>query len=138
MTCTGVSQVKLSQHGLEFLDWRSTSDNVQIQMGTSGQSYVAAGFGTVQDMGPAVVVACSQETDAHPTVPSIAMYYNRGKVTPDLLTNSTLAISSPKTTYVNGVLWCSFNILAKVQVTDPKDENNNFDLDLNLDVFVLE
>ena len=101
-----------------------------IEMQTSGQDYVAGGFGTVKGMGPAVVTACSKQS-SNSTVPNIAMYYNRGPMTPDLLTNSTLAISSPNLTYTDGILWCSFDMEAKVPIPDPKNNTNIFNLDLN-------
>ena len=107
-----------------------------IEMQTSSQDYVGGGFGTVKGMGPAVVTACSKQS-SNSTVPNIAMYYNRGYVTPDLLTNSTLAISNPNLTYTDGVLWCSFDIEAKVPIPDPKNSTNIFNLDLNNDAYNL-
>ena len=107
-----------------------------IEIQAKGQTYVAGGFGTVKGMGPAVVTACSKQS-SNSMVPNIAMYYNRGYVTPDLLTNSTLAISSPNLTYTDGVLWCSFNMEANVPIPDPKDDTNIFNLDLNNDAYNL-
>ena len=139
--CFGLTDNCVANKSCEtIMTYIGTDENTyHIEMRTKGQSYVAGGFGTVQDMGPAVVIACAQQTDykTDSNIPNIAMYYNRGKVTPDLLTNSTLAISNPNITDVDGVLSCSFDIEAKKPISDPKNNSNVFDMDLNKNSYYL-
>ena len=139
--CFGLTDDCVANKSCEtIMTYIGTDENTyHIEMQTKGQSYVAGGFGTVQDMGPAVVIACAQQTNhkTDSTVPNIAMYYNRGKVTPDLLTNSTLAISNPNITHVDGILSCSFDIEAKKPIPDPKNNSIIFDMDLNKNSYYL-
>ena len=84
------------------------------------ETYAAVGFNVGSGMGPALVIGCHSEVSFYWNTAS----YSNLKLDSNGITNGTVQIK-------DGLIKCSFILDAKLDITDPTNASNTFDLDLN-------